>query len=186
MAEYRRGNYPFIFVASKHSNSNPSSQIDIVEFVNTDTNNQYTLHTGTNAVCKMDPNVGPKYKSLNSTVSSKGFLGTPLTTECMSSAANNAGCAFTDVAGSAGPPFNMASGGVFAMLWDNTHIAIWRFDRDQIPQDIQNENPNPDSWGTPVALWSDSSCNIAASFSNLNRTFPALPSIDLAEIHGIL
>ena len=175
MAELRRGNHSLIFVPSKHFDTNFSFQIDIVEFVNTDTNNQYTLHTGTKGVCRMDPNVSPKYKSLNGTMGGKGFLGTPLTTECMSSPSNNAGCAFTDVAGSAGTPFNMDAGGVFAMLWDTTHIAIWRFDRNQIPQDIQSGDPNPDSWGTPAALWSDQSCDIAASFSNLNRTFPALP-----------
>jgi len=141
-------------------------EIDIVEFVNTDTSNQYTLHTGTKGVCKMDPNVAAKYKSANGTIG-KGFLGTPLTTECQSSASNNAGCAFTDVEGSAGTPFNMASGGVFAMLWDNTQIAIWRFERNQIPQDIQSGNPDPDTWGIPAAFWSEESCNIAASFSNL-------------------
>ena len=137
--------------------------------------NQYTLHTGSRGVCKSDPNVSPRYKTANSTMN-KSFLGTPITTECMSSPANNAGCAFTDVQGSAGTPFNMASGGVFATLWDDTHIAIWRFERDQIPQDIQNGDPNPDTWGTPAALWSDQSCNIAASFRDLRRMFFTLPS----------
>jgi len=61
----------------------------------------------------------------------------------------------------------MAAGGVFAMLWDNTQISVWRFERNQIPQDIQNGNPDPDTWGTPAALWSDESCDIAASFSGL-------------------
>ena len=150
------------------------SQIDIFEYVNTDDFNQYTLHTGSNAVCRMDPNVGPKYKGTNGTTT-KSFLGTPVNTECQSSASNNAGCAFTDIEGSAGKPFNMAAGGVYAMLWDKTHIAIWRFERNQIPQDIQNGDPNPDSWGTPVAYWSDESCNIAASFHDLSRTFLVLP-----------
>jgi hypothetical protein len=154
-------------------------QIDIVEYVNTDTSNQYTLHTGTKGVCKMDPNVGPKYKGTNGTTE-KSFLGTPLTTECLSSGSNNAGCAFTDVDGSAGHPFNMAAGGVFAMLWDITQISVWRFERNQIPRDIQNGNPDPDTWGTPAALWSDESCDIAASFSGLQRTFLAFSYLRLS------
>ena len=127
----------------------------------------------------MNPNVAPKYKSANGTTN-KGFLGNPLTTECQSSPSNNAGCAFTDIDGSAGTPFNMASGGVYAMLWDNTHIAIWRFERDQIPQDIQSDDPNPEAWGTPAALWSDESCDIAASFRDLNRTFLTLHFLRLS------
>lgn len=110
------------------------------------------------------------YRSTNGT-NTRSFTGNLISTQCLSSGSNNAGCAFTDGEGSAGHPFNMASGGVFAMLWDDTQISIWRFPRDQIPQDIQNGDPCPESWGTPVALWTNDSCDIAASFSALNRTF---------------
>jgi len=144
-----------------------TGEIDIFEFVNDYTSNQYTLHTGSNAVCKANPNVGPKFKSANSTMN-KSFLGTSVTTECQSSGANNAGCAFTDVPGSAGHAFNAAGGGVYAMLWNNDTIAVWRFERASIPQDIQSGNPNPDSWGTPVALWTNDSCDISRSFRDLS------------------
>lgn len=140
-------------------------EIDIVEFVNEYTSNQNTLHTGPN--CQSSPNVGPLYRSGNSTTD-QSFTGSLISTQCLSSGSNNNGCAFTDAQGSAGHPFNMAAGGVFATLWDDTHIAIWRFERDQIPQDIQSGNPDPDSWGPPVALWTDQSCNIAASFKDLS------------------
>ena len=80
----------------------------------------------------------------------------------------------------------MASGGVFAMLWDNTTISIWRFERTQIPQDIQNGNPDPDTWGTPTALWADDSCNIAASFRDLSRMFSTFPYLRLSQvIYGV-
>jgi len=143
-----------------------TGEIDIVEFVNDYTSNQYTLHTGTNAVCKANPNVGPQFKSTNGTTN-KSFLGTSITTECQSSGANNAGCAFIDAPGSVGHPFNMGGGGVYAMLWTNSSIATWRFDRSCIPQDIQDSNPDPESWGTPVALWTSDSCNISESFRDL-------------------
>lgn len=142
-------------------------EIDIVEFVNEYTTNQNTLHTGTNGVCNSNPNVGPLYKSANGTTA-KSFTGSLISTQCLSSGSNNNGCAFTDGEGSAGHPFNVAAGGVFATLWDDSQIVIWRFERDQIPQDIQDGDPNPDNWGTPVALWTDSSCNIAASFKDLS------------------
>lgn len=117
---------------------------------------------------------------------SQSFLGNVITTECQSSPSNNSGCAFTDVEGSAGTPFNMASGGVFAMLWDATTIAIWRFERTQIPQDIQNGDPNPEAWGTPVALWSEDSCDIAASFRDLSRMSLTLPYLRLGQvIYGV-
>jgi hypothetical protein len=142
-------------------------EIDIVEFVNEYTTNQNTLHTGTNGVCMSSSSVGPLYKSANGTTS-QSFTGNLISTQCLSSGSNNAGCAFTDGEGSAGHPFNVAAGGVFATLWDDTQISIWRFQRDQIPQDIQDGNPDPGSWGTPVALWSNDSCNIAASFKDLS------------------
>lgn len=31
---------------------------------------------------------------------------------------------------------------------------MWFFHRDAIPQDIQSNSPNPDSWGTPAAYFS--------------------------------
>jgi len=167
---------------NQHFDSNLFTQIDIVEYVNTDKFNQYTLHTGSRGVCRTNPNVGPKYKSANGTMD-KSFLATPITTECKSSPSNNAGCAFTDVEGSAGTSFNTAAGGVFAMLWDNTHIAIWRFERSKIPQDIQDGDPNPEAWGTPAALWSDESCDIAASFRDLSRTFLVLP---FSKLHRVI
>jgi hypothetical protein len=148
-------------------------EIDIVEFVNEYTSNQCTLHTGTNGVCQSSPNPGPSNRNANGT-NTKSFTGNLISTECLSSGSNNNGCAFTDVEGSAGHPFNVAAGGVFAMLWDDTQISIWRFQRDQIPQDIQNGDPNPESWGIPVALWTSDSCDIAASFKDLSRTFLAL------------
>jgi hypothetical protein len=41
--------------------------------------------------------------------------------------------------------------------------SIGRFGRNEIPSDLQGSatKPNPESWGTPVAAWSSSSCNIA-------------------------
>ena len=128
-------------------------QVDIIEYVNTDRSNQYTLHTGSGAVCKMDPGAG--------------FEGTPLGTECRSGAGSNAGCAIKDFDGTAGAPFNAGAGGVFVLLWDETQLSFWRFGRGEIPQDIYDGCPDPDSWGTPIALWTDESCDIGNAFRDM-------------------
>lgn len=130
------------------------NQVDVVEYVNTDRSNQYTLHTGS-AVCRMDPGAN--------------FDGNPLGTECRSGAGNNAGCAIKDFDGTAGSPFNAEGGGVFVMLWDETQLSFWRFARGEVPQDIQDECPDPDSWGTPVAHWTDESCDIQNAFRDMQR-----------------
>ena len=150
------------------------SQIDIIEYVNEAEINQYTLHTGAGAECKLDPNATARYKSEDSS-QPKSYIGNTLGLNCQSSNGNNAGCAVNDFEGSAGAPFNAAGGGVIAMLWDETQISFWRFERNQIPQDIQDENPNPETWGIPVAYWSDQTCDIAKAFRDHSSTFNSSP-----------
>jgi len=130
-------------------------QADIVEYVNTDQSNQYTLHTGSKAVCRTDPG--------------ENFDGDPLGAECRSEAGNNAGCAIRDIEGTAGAPFNAGTGGVVVMLWDKTQLSFWRFARTEVPQDILNGTPDPDSWGTPIARWTDESCDIENAFRDMQR-----------------
>jgi len=86
-----------------------------------------------------------------------------------------------DFEGSAGDLFNKAGGGVVVMLWDETQISFWRFERDQIPQDIQDENPNPDNWGIPIAYWSDKSCDITNSFhDHSSASYPSFLIIQVS------
>jgi len=56
------------------------------------------------------------------------------------------------------------------MLWDKTQLSFWRFARTEIPQDIHNGTPNPDSWGSPIARWTDESCDIENAFRDMQRT----------------
>ena len=132
--------------------------------------NQYTLHSGTGEQCTLDPNAAARYRNEDGS-QSKCFLGNPLGLDCQSSDSSNAGCAVNDFEGSAGAPFNQASGGVLAMLWDDTQVSLWRFERAQIPQDIQAGNPDPVTWGIPVAYWSNQTCNIASTFQDHSSMF---------------
>lgn len=97
------------------------------------------------------------------------FYGNPLGTGCLSGAGNNAGCAIRDFDGTAGAPFNAGGGGVVVFLWDDTQLSFWRFARAEIPQDIRDGSPNPDSWGTPIAHWTDQSCDIGNAFRDMQR-----------------
>ena len=139
------------------------NQIDIVEYVNNDRSNQYTLHTGSEAVCKLDPGAN--------------FDGSPLGTECLSGAGSNTGCGIKDFDGTAGAPFNAGGGGVVVLLWDNTQITLWRFARAKIPQDIHSGRPNPGGWGTPIAHWTSQSCDIENAFRDMQSMSRPVRSI---------
>ncbi|CAE6521138.1 unnamed protein product [Rhizoctonia solani] len=131
-----------------------NGEIDILENVNLATANQYTLHTGPNSTCTLDTNPTAKFKSTSN------MMGKV----CASKEGANAGCGFSDPeAASYGQAFNDAGGAVIAMEWQNTGIRIWRFKRDSIPADLQGDatSPNPDTWGAPVASWTDATCDIA-------------------------
>ena len=43
------------------------------------------------------------------------------------------------------------------------------FSREDIPQDIQDGSPDPNSWGTPIARWTDQSCDIQNAFRDMQR-----------------
>lgn len=53
------------------------------------------------------------------------------------------------------------------MLWEETELSFWMFPRDEIPQDIQDGCPDPDGWGTPIARWTNQSCDIQNAFHDM-------------------
>ncbi|GAA6027323.1 hypothetical protein JCM8097_002593 [Rhodosporidiobolus ruineniae] len=119
-------------------------EIDIVEGVHNQTQNQMTLHTSNGCELK----------------SPMQAVGSVLAANCSVYAASNAGCGVQDPSPTSfGSGFNAAGGGVFAMLWDSSGIAVYFFQRDAIPADIASGAPSPSSWGLPRAFWDGSSCN---------------------------
>ncbi|KIJ31231.1 glycoside hydrolase family 16 protein [Sphaerobolus stellatus SS14] len=114
-----------------------NGEIDVFEGVHDNTHNQMTWHTGPNC---------------NLTVTSN-FTGTASAhTSCFSFLADNSGCAFIGWSrASYGPHFDALNGGVFAMKWDNTSIAIWFFYHQSIPSDITQGAPDPTGWGQPAS-----------------------------------
>ncbi|KAI9464744.1 concanavalin A-like lectin/glucanase domain-containing protein [Boletus coccyginus] len=136
-----------------------AGEIDIIEGVNNGANNQMTLHSGTSNQCTLDE--------------SKSFTGEALGTDCYSSAGNDLGCSILDTdMNSFGYGFNGGQGGVFALQWDNSYgMSMWRFARDNIPQDITNQTPDPASWGEPTGFWSAATCDIGANFYSHTLVF---------------
>lgn len=128
-----------------------TGEIDLVEGVNLQATNQYTVHTGPNC---------------NLTTQDLPVTGDIGNLDCASGPNGNSGCYFTDTdTTSYGTGFNLVAGGVFAHQWDQNGIKIWHFPRTAIPSDITEQNPNPSGWGDPVAYWSASSCDMASHFS---------------------
>ncbi|KAI5841229.1 putative endo-1,3(4)-beta-glucanase [Tricharina praecox] len=50
-------------------------------------------------------------------------------------------------------------GGVYAMEWTDKRVRTWFFPRDDVPCDVNQGTPNPETWGTPV-LSVDTQCGM--------------------------
>lgn len=128
----------------------------VLSWLTSEFRNQYTLHTGQGSDCVLvkDP-----------PMASGGvpYTGNVMGLECRSSADSDQGCPFLDSKNTSfGHGFNMAGGGVFAHLLDSTGLKMWHFERQSIPQDIQQGHPDPSSWPTPAAFWSSLGCDFAS------------------------
>ncbi|KAM5536636.1 hypothetical protein V8D89_009731 [Ganoderma adspersum] len=133
-----------------------AGEIDIIEGVNTNTENQITLHSGSGCV-------------LDKTAKAVSHI---LGTSCESSNGNNAGCAYQQTGNTSyGHGFNLQAGGVFAHTLEADGISVWYFDRDAIPSDIQSKKPDPASWGTPTAFFPNTQCDILSHFLAQNLIF---------------
>ncbi|CCO37457.1 putative glycosidase C21B10.07 [Rhizoctonia solani AG-1 IB] len=117
-------------------------EIDIVEGVNDYQTNQASLHT--KAGCTIPQEYG-----------SSGVLAASL--NCAADETGNQGCGqLNSKPNNYGKAFNDNGGGVYAMKWDRSGISIYFFPRDEIPSDIKNEAPRPDSGDWAGNAWHSS------------------------------
>lgn len=125
---------------------------------------------------------------LSSTLHAQGSNG-QLNLDCDGTANSNAGCGVTEWSrASYGPIFDAQGGGVFAMKWDDEGIAVCEFRpvfkrvqtahahagsfyRAAVPQDVLNGQPNPSSWGEPVAMLAPDGCDPITNFVNHSIVF---------------
>jgi hypothetical protein len=124
-------------------------EIDIVEGVNNYTNNQATIHT--NPGCTITSSSSTALDISGSVVGG---------TNCAAAESGNQGCgARSPDNNSFGTGFNANGGGVYAMQWDNSGVAVYFFARGSVPSDIDAGSPDPTGWETPMARWPATSCN---------------------------
>jgi len=136
-------------------------EIDIVEGVNNYTNNQATIHT----------NVGCTLPTSNSnTLAISGTVVGGM--DCAALTTGNQGCGVrASTNNSFGAGFNANGGGVYAMKWDTTGVAVYFFPRGSVPSDISTGAPQPDSWGNAQARWPAASCAPFTFFNDHHAIF---------------
>ena len=130
-------------------------EIDIIEGVNDQWSNDMTLHTG--------PGCSVNDKS--------GFSGSLVSTNCASGVEDNEGCKIsTSNALTYGTAFNSRGGGVYATEWTESAISVFFFPRGSIPSNVLSSNPDPSSWGTPLARFTGN-CDIGSTFTDQQIVF---------------
>ncbi|RDA92229.1 hypothetical protein CP533_5709 [Ophiocordyceps camponoti-saundersi (nom. inval.)] len=131
-----------------------SGEIDIIEGVNTQSQVAITLHT-----------------SPGCTVNNQGSVASTMlkSPDCGGSGSSGGCSQQTGGASNYGDGFNAGQGGVYATEWTSDHIAVWFFPRSSIPSDVAAGQPDPSSWGMPLARFSG--CDIDSHFNNNQLVF---------------
>lgn len=130
-----------------------SGEIDIIEGVNLQLTDSITLHSSEGCVLE-------------------GSGSIPTSVLASTSCAGDTGCSFTTANPlNYGTGFNIAGGGVYAMEWTSSVIQVYFFPRLLIPADITAGTPDPSTWGTPLARFSGSGCDIDSNFKNHQIVF---------------
>ncbi|KZT58392.1 glycoside hydrolase family 16 protein, partial [Calocera cornea HHB12733] len=131
-------------------------EIDIIEGVADATHNTASIHTNPGCTIPYD----------------YGASGTPALAgqegyNCAAAETGDSGCGLTDTTpNNYGTPFNNAGGGVFAMKWDSSGIAVYFWSRANVPSDITSSTPDPSGWPEPIGAWPASQCNPYEYFYN--------------------
>ncbi|WVO18318.1 hypothetical protein L204_106033 [Cryptococcus depauperatus] len=147
-------------------------EIDIVEGVNGQKTNMIALHTANGSSCS----------TTNTTMT--GNLGYP---HCDNTLNYGSGCTVFDKnENSFGAGFAAAGGGVYIAEWAKEGIRVWFLTRSSVPDSLKREASSLDTstLGTPVAVYSSSSCDVESLFGPQTLTinialcgaFAGLPS----------
>ncbi|MCJ1392920.1 hypothetical protein MMC18_005792 [Xylographa bjoerkii] len=149
---YGCGTWPALWLTDPANWPN-HGEIDVVEAVNqATTGNQVSLHT--TADCEMSVK--------------REMTGVVLSTDCLNSTDSNSGCGVQAPEDTYGQGLNDMGGGIYAMELRDAGIRTWFFPRSSIPSDISNTttSPDPSSWGTALADFPSTDCDISTHFTN--------------------
>ncbi|EAW14886.1 glycoside hydrolase family 16 protein [Aspergillus clavatus NRRL 1] len=144
------GTWPALWLSDTY-NWPLNGEIDVVETNNGGTEgNSVTLHTTRG--CDMK--------------AKRKQTGQALYQHCDNSTHGNAGCGVQGEPYTYGPEFNDNGGGVYALELRSAGIRAWFFPRAAIPSDILDGIPDPSMWGTPLADFPNTNCDIPFHFTN--------------------
>ena len=135
-----------------------NGEIDIVEGFNDQDTDLTSAHTG--QTCSVTPNT---------------MSGQLMATNCNYydlGGNNGVGCNVQSTnTNSYGTGFNANGGGIYAMDWTSDYAKIYFFPNGQAPVDIGSDHPDPSGWGTPLAVFGGSSCDMDTNFQNHRIVF---------------
>ncbi|KAF2466791.1 uncharacterized protein BDR25DRAFT_395654 [Lindgomyces ingoldianus] len=163
------GTWPAAWMLSVSETWPNGGEIDIIEGVNHYTQNTVTLHTSTG--CTVSNTTGGGQGNMNEQATFTGFMATSNCDVAATDQPKNVGCSIHDSSLSApsyGTEFNQAGGGIYAMEWTTTDISVWLFARNStsLPKDL-TMNPEPGTFGTPIAKFQGSGCDFKERFKDL-------------------
>ncbi|KAJ5669853.1 hypothetical protein N7462_010923 [Penicillium macrosclerotiorum] len=149
---YGCGTWPALWLTDGYNWPN-NGEIDILESNNqASQGNEMTLHT--------TPGCHMKVK--------RKETGSQASQQCDSSVTGigNGGCGVIGNPSTYGKPLNDDGGGIYALELREEGIRIWFFPRHSIPTDIHNASPDPSTWGTALADFPGTECDISSHFRN--------------------
>jgi len=126
-----------------------NGEVDIIEGVNTQVEDQTTLHTneGCSQQSEGSPFTGHWAVGSNGKPATNCWVGAP-------GQYGNQGCSILNSNGASfGTPFNAKGGGTFALEWTASFIRAFFWRKGTEPHDLKTGNPNPRGWGTPYAYF---------------------------------
>ncbi|KAL4993403.1 concanavalin A-like lectin/glucanase domain-containing protein [Aspergillus recurvatus] len=153
---YGCGTWPALWLTDGY-NWPDNGEIDVLEVTNNGTEgNAVTLHTTPG--CNMDVK--------------RKHTGSVTYTTCDNNTNSNAGCGVQGSSLTYGEEMNEKGGGLYALELRPAGIRAWFFPRHSIPADLNIRNsttsskPDPSKWGTALADFPNTSCDIPLHFKN--------------------
>ncbi|KAJ5664942.1 Concanavalin A-like lectin/glucanase subgroup [Penicillium maclennaniae] len=146
------GTWPALWMTDG-ANWPANGEIDILEATNEASHgNEISLHT--------TPGCSMKVK--------RKETGNRIYKTCDNSTNGNSGCVVVGEPETYGAALNQNGGGIYALELRNAGIRAWFFPRTSIPSDITSKTPDPSTWGTALADFPSTECDIPSHFQNLN------------------